>query len=73
MPQPDLAEFDLTVQEVLTRDIETDEVDTEFHVESENMDLPCAGDTAVEALEVFVACLSGDGDEVTVEELDQND
>lgn len=72
MERPD-TEFDLTVREVLVREQATDEMDTAWRVTAEHMDLPCAGDTAAEALRVLAGCLELDDDEdeatVTIEQL----
>ena len=66
MPRPDLTEFDLTVRQVLTRDFDTDEESTAWRVESKNMDRPCAGDTAAEALDVFVQALQSDDEDMKI-------
>jgi len=75
MPAPDTTEFDLTVRQVLTRNFDTDEEEMHWRVESENMDRPCVGDTAHEALQVFVAALTPDDEDVQInaEELEVDD
>lgn len=63
----DSKEFELTVRETVSRDLDTDEEVEEWRVESEKVNRPCVGDTPAEALRVFANCLETDNEEVRIE------
>ena len=76
MTRQDLAEFDLTVEQIAVRDRQTDEEGVAWNVENKQMDRPCRGDTAPEALRVLADALEADEDErhaLSVEELESKE
>jgi hypothetical protein len=67
MHHHDLTQVDLTLRQVATRDLDTDEESTAWQVEHENMDGVIREDTAKEALEVFAACLETDNEDARID------
>jgi len=62
-----LTEVDLTLREVGTRDLDTDEEGTAWVVEHEEMSGVIREDTPAEALRVFAACLETDNDDARID------
>ena len=67
MPRHDLTEVELTLREVATRDLDTDEEKTAWQVEHEKMDGVIREDSPKKALELFAACLETDNEEARID------
>lgn len=67
MSRHDLTEVELTLREVATRDLETDEEGVAWQVEHDEMSGVIREDTAKEALELFAACLETDNDDARID------
>lgn len=60
---PTEPEFELTVRKVTGMDLETMDEVSEWRVEADALDTPCAGESPAEALRVMAECLEADSDD----------
>ena len=63
----DLTKVELTLEQMIVRDKETDEETTAWSVSHPDLERPCRGDTLREALDVFASCVESDDETVAID------